>query len=110
MIHDSSPFTQRLSALDLEALGQTALEHLTLGTVLTRLVTIPEGFRLRQMAPRIAELTGVVLDSVVAIIETPEVAQRLGVPGPGAGASHGWGELSGLALVPEPSTRGSRRR
>ena len=63
--------------------GET-LEHLTLGTVMTRLVTIPEGFRLRQMAPRIAEITGVGVDSVVAIIETPDIAQRLGVPGPGA--------------------------
>lgn len=60
------------------------LEHLTLGTVLTRPVTIPEGFRLRQMAPRIAEITGIAVDSVVALMETAGIAQRLGVPGPGA--------------------------
>jgi UPF0755 protein len=60
-----------------------ALEHLTLGTVMTRLVTIPEGFRLRQMAPRIAEITGVAVDSVVSLMETTGIEQRLGVPGPG---------------------------
>ena len=60
-----------------------ALEHLTLGTVLTRLVTIPEGFRLRQMAPRIAEITGIGVDSVVSLMETAGIEQRLGVPGPG---------------------------
>ncbi len=59
-----------------------ALEHLTLGTVMTRLITIPEGFRLDQMAPRIAEISGVAVDSVLALIETPGIAQRLGVPGP----------------------------
>ena len=61
-----------------------ALEQLTLGTVLTRLVTIPEGFRLTQMAPRIAEITGMAVDSVVALMETAGIARRLGVPGPGA--------------------------
>jgi UPF0755 protein len=61
-----------------------ALEHLTLGTVLTRSVTIPEGFRLRQMAPRIAEITGVTVDSVVAFMEAADIARQLGVPGPGA--------------------------
>jgi len=60
-----------------------ALEHLTLGTVLTRLVTIPEGFRLRQMAPRIAEITGIGVDSVVSLMETAGIERRLGVPGPG---------------------------
>ena len=60
------------------------LEHLTRGTVLTRPVTIPEGFRLRQMAPRIAEITGVTLDSVVALMEAAGIERRLGVPGPGA--------------------------
>ncbi len=61
-----------------------ALEHLTLGRVLTRLVTIPEGFRLRQMAPRIAEITGIAVDSVVALMETAGIERRLGIPGPGA--------------------------
>ena len=61
-----------------------ALEQLTLGTVLTRLVTIPEGFRLTQMAPRIAEITGVAVDSVVALMESAGIERRLGVPGPGA--------------------------
>ena len=61
-----------------------ALEHLTLGTVLTRPVTIPEGFRLRQMAPRIAEITGVTVASVVALMEAAGIERRLGVPGPGA--------------------------
>ena len=60
-----------------------ALEHLTLGTVLTRLMTIPEGFRLRQMAPRIAQITGTAVDSVVALMEAPGIERRLGVPGPG---------------------------
>jgi UPF0755 protein len=60
-----------------------ALEHLTLGTVLTRLVTFPEGFRLRQMAPRIAEITGMGVDSVVSLMEAAGLERRLGVPGPG---------------------------
>ena len=61
-----------------------ALEPLTRGTVLTQLVTIPEGFRLRQMAPRIAEIAGIAVDSAVSIIEATGIEQRLGVPGPGA--------------------------
>jgi UPF0755 protein len=59
------------------------LEPLTLGTVLTRLVTFPEGFRLRQMAPRIADITDMAVDSVVSLMEAAGLEQRLGVPGPG---------------------------
>lgn len=60
-----------------------ALEHLTKGTVLTQPITIPEGFRLRQMAPRIAEIAGIAVDSAVSIMEATGIDQRLGVPGPG---------------------------
>jgi UPF0755 protein len=60
-----------------------ALEHLTLGTVLTRLVTFPEGFRLRQMAPRIADITDMGVDSVISLMEAAGLERLLGVPGPG---------------------------
>jgi UPF0755 protein len=46
-------------------------------------MTIPEGFTLAQMAPRIAEVTGLDEDSVTAILADPELATRLDVPGPG---------------------------
>jgi UPF0755 protein len=61
----------------------SALGHLTRGEVLTEPMTIPEGFTLAQMVPRIAEVTGVDEDSVSAILADPELATRLGVPGPG---------------------------
>lgn len=56
---------------------------LTRGEVVTEPMTIPEGFTLDQMAPRIAEATGESPAAVAAVLEDPEVAENLAVPGPG---------------------------
>jgi len=60
----------------------TALGALTRGEVVTEALTVPEGFTLAQIAPRVAELSGVPLEEVTALIESPELAAELGVPGP----------------------------
>jgi UPF0755 protein len=49
---------------------------------MTVAMTIPEGFTLRQMAPRIAEVSGVPSDSVMARLEHSQLADELEVPGP----------------------------
>jgi len=59
------------------------LEALTRGRVATRALTIPEGFRLSQIAPRIAELSGVHADSILRLLEGPGADSTYGVPGPG---------------------------
>lgn len=59
------------------------LDHLTEGRVLTEPLTVPEGFRLTQIAPRVAELTGLTVDSVLTVLETPGADSVYGVPGPG---------------------------
>jgi len=59
------------------------LDHLTEGRVVTERLTIPEGFRLTQMAPRIAALSGAPADSVAAYLERDTLAEVFGVPGPG---------------------------
>ena len=59
------------------------LYALTTGTVLTETMTIPEGFRLTQIAPRVGEITGVDPDTVLAILLTDSADHRWGVPGPG---------------------------
>ena len=61
----------------------STLGRLTRGEVMTVAITIPEGFRLAQMAPRIADVSGVSADSVAAILGAPELSGELGVPGPG---------------------------
>jgi UPF0755 protein len=61
----------------------SVVRRLTRGEVLTEPMTVPEGFTLAQMAPRIAELSGVTADSVTALLESAELAERLEVPGPG---------------------------
>ncbi len=58
------------------------LEQLRRGQVLTLAVTIPEGFTLREIAPRLAEVSGVTADSVVALAQSPDLTRQLGVPGP----------------------------
>lgn len=58
------------------------VETLERGAVVTRALTIPEGFTLREIAPRIAELAGVSADSVLALSGNPALADSLGVPGP----------------------------
>jgi len=63
---------------------RVALGRLTRGEVETVPMTIPEGFQLVQMAPRIAELTRDSVDTVRAYLTDPELHVRLGLPGPGA--------------------------
>ena len=60
----------------------SVVRRLTRGEVLTEPMTIPEGFTLAQMAPRMAAVSGVPADSVVALLRSPELADRLEVPGP----------------------------
>lgn len=55
---------------------------LTRGEVLSVPMTVPEGFRLTQIAPRIANISGEPTDSVVAYLERPELVDELDVPGP----------------------------
>jgi UPF0755 protein len=59
------------------------LEDLTVGRVLTEALTIPEGFTLKQMAPRIAAITGEAEDSVLSRLLDEAAASTLGLPGPG---------------------------
>jgi UPF0755 protein len=59
------------------------LEILTAGRVETVPLTIPEGFRLPQIAPRIAALTGVPEDEVLAVLGADDVDSAYSVPGPG---------------------------
>ena len=61
----------------------TLLEALTRGRVATEAVTIPEGFRLPQIARRIAGLTSVGEDSIRSLLEDPAAGARYDVPGPG---------------------------
>jgi UPF0755 protein len=50
--------------------------------VLTQRITIPEGWELRRIAPRLAAATGTPPDSVLRLLADPAVAARFGVPGP----------------------------
>jgi UPF0755 protein len=59
------------------------LEDLTVGRVLTEALTIPEGFTLKQMAPRIAAITEETEDSVLHRLSDESAATTLGLPGPG---------------------------
>lgn len=59
------------------------LHALTTGTVLTETLVVPEGFRLTQIAPRVAEITGLDSDTVLAHLRADSVEHRWGVPGPG---------------------------
>jgi UPF0755 protein len=45
-------------------------------------LTMPEGFTARELAPRVAEATGVEFDSVVRLTRDSAFAAKLGVPGP----------------------------
>ena len=58
------------------------LDKLTTGRVMTVPMTVPEGFTLKRMAGRIAEVTGVPEDSVHAILSGYPPASVM-VPGPG---------------------------
>jgi UPF0755 protein len=59
------------------------LTVLTEGRVVTVPMTVPEGFRLTQIAPRIAEVTEATREAVTAAMDAPDVHQVYDVPGPG---------------------------
>lgn len=59
------------------------LDALTRGRVVTEPVTIPEGFRIVQIAPRIAEVSGVDPAEALAVLQRPGADSAYGVPGPG---------------------------
>ena len=59
------------------------LTTLTEGRVLTETMTIPEGFRLSQMAPRIAAITNLDPDTILARLTNDDMDLRWEVPGPG---------------------------
>jgi UPF0755 protein len=61
----------------------TLLDDLTTGKVVTEPLTIPEGFRLTQIAPRVSALTGLAEDSVLGALGAPGADTVYGVPGPG---------------------------
>lgn len=53
------------------------------GRVVSVPMTIPEGWTLERMVPRLAAATGLPEDTVRARLRTDSLAERLGVPGPG---------------------------
>jgi UPF0755 protein len=59
------------------------LTVLTEGRVQTEQMTIPEGFRLAQMAPRMADITNMAPDSVLAFLTADSLDAYWEVPGPG---------------------------
>lgn len=61
---------------------RSVLSDLTTGRVVTETVTVPEGFTLKQMATRLAGITGLDADSIATTIASLDAAD-LGVPGPG---------------------------
>lgn len=62
---------------------RSALRSLSRGEVETVAMTIPEGFRVQQMAPRIAEVTGATEAEVLTSLRDPSLVTRYAVPGPG---------------------------
>lgn len=61
---------------------KTVLDDLTHGRVLTMRLVIPEGWDLRKISTRLAELSGSTADSIYDVLSDPETAKRFGVPGP----------------------------
>jgi UPF0755 protein len=61
----------------------STLGRITRGEVVTEAMTIPEGFTLAQMAPRIAEATNMDLEAVQSVLADPDLDAQLDVPGPG---------------------------
>jgi UPF0755 protein len=59
------------------------VDDLTRGRVLTQKVTFPEGWRLDEIVPRIADFAAVGEDSVRALVAGDSAHVRWGVPGPG---------------------------
>jgi UPF0755 protein len=70
-------------ALDPGAGWAGLLDDLTAGRVVTHELTIPEGWALRQIAPRIAAFTGRDESEVQALVNDSAAALRFDVPGPG---------------------------
>jgi UPF0755 protein len=58
------------------------LDVIAAGEVVTFPLTVPEGFTVRELAPRVAEATGVSSDSVSALAADSAFVAELGVPGP----------------------------
>ena len=58
------------------------LDALTEGRVAYDRLTIPEGWEVRRIAPRLAEITGLSVDSVMAFMLDTTTAARFDVPGP----------------------------
>lgn len=65
-----------------DASWEEILDALRSGRVVTRPATIPPGFNLREIAPRVAEISEVAADSVLAVARDTALATELGVPGP----------------------------
>lgn len=61
----------------------SALRRITRGEVVTEAMTIPEGFTVAQMVPRIAAATGQSEEEVQTVLAEPGLEAELGVPGPG---------------------------
>jgi UPF0755 protein len=60
----------------------TILDVIAAGEVVTFPLTVPEGFTVRELAPRVAEATGVTADSVARLAMDSAFTAELGVPGP----------------------------
>lgn len=60
----------------------SALRRITRGEVVTVALSIPEGFAIWQMAPRIAQVTGIPDSIVKDSLLQPSMADAAGVPGP----------------------------
>ncbi len=58
------------------------LDVIAAGEVVTFPLTVPEGFTVRELAPRVAEATGVDADSVARLATDSAFVVTLGVPGP----------------------------
>ncbi|MGB5673614.1 MAG: endolytic transglycosylase MltG [Gemmatimonadota bacterium] len=58
------------------------LDVIAAGEVVTFPLTVPEGFTVRELAPRVAEATGVDADSVARLAMDSSFVAELGVPGP----------------------------
>ena len=70
-------------ALESDASWGELVDALTQGRIVHRSITIPEGWTVRQMVPRLAELTGhdeAVIDSLLL---GDGLTEELGLPGPG---------------------------
>jgi UPF0755 protein len=61
------------------------VEVFTEGRILPTALTIPEGWTLRQMVPRVADVAGVPQEEVASLLlaSGDSLAEELGVPGPG---------------------------